>query len=251
MEERLQKILSRYGIASRRQAEKLILEGRITINGTLARLGDTADDEQDQITVDGVCLQKEPKRLYIVLNKPRGYVTTLHDERGRKHVSQLVAECGQRVYPVGRLDMYSEGLLLLTNDGQLANGLMHPGHEVTKTYLVWVSDFHPDKVQTLRSPMVIDGQKLQPAKVSVCNQNGTVALLQFTIHEGKNRQIRKMCQQVGYTVTRLKRIAEGPIQLGTLPVGAWRELTKEEVKALQKATQGPPVTFCPCKKNDN
>ncbi len=235
MEERLQKILSRYGVASRRKAEELILERRVRVNGNTASLGDTAVDGEDVIEVDGVRLKKEPERLYLMLNKPRGYVTTLADEKGRKNVSSLVSGCGARVYPVGRLDLYSEGLLLLTNDGDFANRLMHPSHEIEKTYLVWVSGWQEGCEERLAQPIEIGGRMTQPAKVRLLNRKEDVALFEFIIHEGRNRQLRRLCEGAGLRVTRLKRVAEGPLRLGELPVGAWRMLSQEELEALERS----------------
>lgn len=232
MEERLQKILSRYGVASRRQAEQMILDGRVRVNGNTAGLGDTAE-EGDVIEIDGVRLKKQPPRVYLMLNKPRGYVTTLSDERGRKHVADLVSDCGTRVYPVGRLDQYSEGLLLMTNDGELANQLMHPRGGFTKRYQVWVSDYRQGVEQDLTKPIEIEGRMTMPAAVKVCWINGPTALLEFSIGEGRNRQIRRLCQTANLTVTRLRRVSEGPLTLGDLPVGKWRYLTQEEVKQMQ------------------
>ena len=234
MEERLQKIMSRYGVASRRQAEKMLEEGRVRVNGNTARLGDTADDREDVIEVDGVRLKKAPSRLCILLNKPRGYVTTMQDEKGRKNVSELVQNCGSRVYPVGRLDMYSEGLLLMTNDGELANRLMHPGHTVRKIYHVWVSGFYQEAVVKLSASIEIDGRKSVPAKVRVLSRKDSLAMLEVELREGRNRQIRRLCEAAGVTVTRLKRVQEGSLQLGDLPVGQWRILTEEEIAALEK-----------------
>ena len=234
MEERLQKIISRYGVASRRQAEKLLEEGRIRVNGNTARLGDTADDREDVIEVDGVRLKKAPPLRCIMLNKPRGYVTTMQDEQGRKNVSQLVQDCGQRVYPVGRLDLNSEGLLIMTNDGELANRLMHPRGTVRKVYHVWVNGFYAGAERKLTSSIVIDGRKTIPAGVRVLNQDGAVAMLEVTLSEGRNRQIRRLCEAAGITVTRLKRVQEGQLCLGDLPVGAWRDLTEDEIKRLEQ-----------------
>lgn len=235
MEERLQKILSRYGVASRRQAEQLILDGRVRVNGNTAHLGDTAEEGEDVIEVDGKVLRKEPPRLYLMLNKPRGYVTTLQDEQGRRNVAELVRDCGQRVYPVGRLDMYSEGLLLLTNDGALANRLMHPKGEIKKVYQVWVSGYYPGAEEKLSKPIEIDGRMTRSAKVHRKMQRDAVAMLEITISEGRNRQIRRLCETAGLTVTRLRRIAEGPVTLGDLPVGKWRSLTPEEIRSLQNS----------------
>ena len=194
MEERLQKILSRYGVASRRKAETLIAERRVRVNGNTAVLGDTAVDGEDIIEVDGVRLKKEPERLYLMLNKPRGFVTTLSDEKGRKNVSELVTDCGGRVYPVGRLDLNSEGLLILTNDGEFANRLMHPSHEIEKTYLVWVCGWQPERLAVLTQPIEIEGRMTEPAKVRIVHEQGEKALLEFVIHKGRNRQLRRLCE---------------------------------------------------------
>lgn len=232
MEERLQKILSRYGVASRRKAETLIAERRVRVNGNTAVLGDTAVDGEDIIEVDGVRLKKEPERLYLMLNKPRGFVTTLSDEKGRKNVSELVTDCGGRVYPVGRLDLNSEGLLILTNDGEFANRLMHPSHEIEKTYLVWVCGWQPERLAALTQPIEIEGRMTEPAKVRVLHEQGEKALLEFVIHEGRNRQIRRLCDAAELRVTRLRRIREGALSLGELPTGKWRALTAAELAAI-------------------
>lgn len=232
MEERLQKILSRFGAASRRQAEQMILDGRVRVNGNTAKLGDTAE-EGDVIEVDGVHLKKEPPKRYLMLNKPRGYVTTLQDERGRKAVSDLVADCPERVYPVGRLDQYSEGLLLLTNDGEFANRIMHPKAGIKKVYQVWVSGYISGAEAALTKPVSIDGRMTRPAQVRLCWSRDGTALMEFSISEGRNRQIRRICQAAGLTVTRLRRIQEGPIVLGDLPLGKWRDLTEDELKQMQ------------------
>lgn len=234
MEERLQKLISRYGAASRRQAEAMLREGRVRVNGNTASLGDTADDTSDVIELDGVRLKKIPEKRYIMLNKPRGYVTTLHDEQGRKNVSELVADCGTRVYPVGRLDQYSEGLLLLTNDGELANEMMHPRGRVTKVYHVWVSGYEEKCLPQLKLPIEIDGRMTRPAVVRLLSRSGQTAMLEFVLQEGRNRQIRRLCQRSNLAVTRLKRIGEGELRLGSLPVGAWRDLTPQECQSLRK-----------------
>ena len=232
MADRLQKILSARGIASRRKAEEMIEAGRITVNGRIAVLGDTADLLTDEILVDGSPLPPQTDYVYILLNKPRGYVTTLSDEKGRKNAAQLVADCGTRVYPVGRLDMDSEGLLLFTNDGDFANRLMHPKHEVEKTYDTWVVGYAPGAEARLKTPIVLDGYRIRPPKVTLLKAEGDRAMLRITIHEGRNRQVRRMCQAAGMTVTRLRRIREGKLLLGDLPLGKWRYLTAEEVKLL-------------------
>lgn len=234
MEERLQKLLSRHGVASRRQAEQMILEGRVRVNGSTAHLGDTADDAEDTVEIDGIPLRKEPPRLYIMLNKPRGYVTTMQDEQGRRNVAELVQSCGQRVYPVGRLDLYSEGLLLMTNDGEWANRLMHPRNSIRKRYHVWVSGFYPGAEARLSAPIVIDGRQTKPAQVLLLHKaENHTAMLEITISEGRNRQIRRLCQCAGLVVTRLRRVQEGSVCLGDLPVGQWRFLTPEELRLLR------------------
>ena len=232
MEQRLQKILSNYGVASRRKAEQMILDRRVRVNGNTASLGDAAYDEEDVIEVDGVRLKRQPARIVLMLNKPRGYVCTLSDEKGRKNVAELVSGCGARVYPVGRLDLNSEGLLLLTNDGELANRLTHPKKEVDKVYLVWLSQYIPGCEASIASPIEIDGRPTNPAKVEKLRQEGETALLRITIHEGRNRQIRRLCERANVTVTRLRRVAEGSLQLGDLKPGQWRVLTEEEIAGL-------------------
>ena len=232
MEQRLQKILSNYGVASRRKAEQMILDRRVRVNGNTASLGDVADDEEDVIEVDGVRLKRQPARIVLMLNKPRGYVCTLSDEKGRRNVAELVSGCGARVYPVGRLDLNSEGLLLLTNDGELANRLTHPKKEVDKVYLVWLSHYIPGCEASIASPIEIDGRPTSPAKVEKLRQEGETALLRITIHEGRNRQIRRLCERANVTVTRLRRVAEGSLQLGDLKPGQWRVLTEEEIAGL-------------------
>lgn len=232
MEQRLQKILSNYGVASRRKAEQMILDRRVRVNGNTASLGDAADDEEDVIEVDGVRLKRQPARIVLMLNKPRGYVCTLSDEKGRKNVAELVSGCGARVYPVGRLDLNSEGLLLLTNDGELANRLTHPKKEVDKVYLVWLSQYIPGCEASIASPIEIDGRPTSPAKVEKLRQEGETALFRITIHEGRNRQIRRLCERANVTVTRLRRVAEGPLRLGDLKPGQWRVLTEEEIAGL-------------------
>ena len=232
MEQRLQKILSSCGAASRRKAEQLILERRVRVNGNTASLGDTADIEEDVIEVDGVRLKKQPEKVVLMLNKPKGYVCTLSDEKGRKNVSELVADCGVRVYPVGRLDLNSEGLLLLTNDGELANRLTHPKKEVDKVYLVWLSRYIEGCERSIAQPIEIDGRETRAAKVETITKNGETALLRVTIHEGRNRQIRRLCERAGVTVTRLRRVQEGPVSLGDLRPGQWRYLTEDEIAKL-------------------
>ncbi len=233
MAERLQKILSARGIASRRKAEEMIQQGLVTVNGTVAALGDTADADTDEILVAGKSLPRQEGFVYILLNKPRGYVTTLSDEKGRPNAAQLVTDCGVRVYPVGRLDMDSEGLLLFTNDGAFANALMHPKHEVKKTYDVWVTGYVPGCEVRLSRPIELDGYTIRPPKVKLIRAEGRKARFQVTIHEGRNRQVRRMCEAAGMTCTRLRRIKEGSLALGELPLGKWRYLTPEEMESLK------------------
>ena len=230
--ERLQKIIAARGLCSRRQAEKWIEEGRVRLNGNTAHLGDTADVTEDVIEVDGKRLPKAAKKIYLMLNKPRGYVTTLSDEKGRKNAAELVAGCGTRVYPVGRLDMDSEGLLLFTNDGEFANLMMHPKHEVDKVYRVWVTNFAPEKLEALKEPIELDGYRIKEPKVRPVRMEPTRAILDVTIHEGRNRQVRRMCQAAGLEVARLKRIREGGLDIGTLKAGEWRYLEPRELVIL-------------------
>lgn len=233
MEERLQKILSAAGVCSRRAAETYINEGRVSVNGVTAKLGDKADPEKDRILLDGKAVGGAAEHVYLVLNKPRGYVTTLSDEKGRKTVAELVSDCGQRVYPVGRLDLDSEGLLLMTNDGDFMQALTHPSHEVTKEYHVSVYGTIAGAAERLRAVTDLDGETIRPAVVKVLRQTGQAAELAITIHEGKNRQIRRMCAACDLTVKRLRRVREHSLELGDLPQGAWRYLTEDEIRALK------------------
>ena len=233
MRERLQKILSARGVASRRKAEQMIQNGAVSVNGVTAALGDSADPELDRICVNGQPLPTGQRFVYILLNKPRGYVTTLSDEKGRPNAAQLVADCGTRVYPVGRLDMDSEGLLLFTNDGAFANALTHPKQEVEKIYEVWAVGYAPGGEEKLSRPIVLDGYRIRPPKAVLLSANGEKAKFRVTIHEGRNRQIRRMCEAAGMRCTRLRRIQEGSLRLGNLPCGAWRYLTPEEVAELK------------------
>ena len=235
MEERLQKLLSAAGVCSRRAAETYIAGGRVTVNGRPAELGQRADPERDDIRVDGKPLAPRAEHVYLLLNKPRGYVTTLADERGRKTVAELVKDCGQRVYPVGRLDLDSEGLLLMTNDGELMQHLLHPSHEVSKTYHVSVYGPVFGAAERLSAVTDLEGEPIRPAQVKALRQTARTAELAVTIHEGKNRQIRRMCAACGLTVKRLCRVREHTLELGDLPAGAWRYLTPDEVLALKEA----------------
>lgn len=233
MTERIQKLLSARGVCSRRQAEALIAAGRVTCNDKVCTLGQSADPEQDRIFVDGRPLPSQRAYVYIILNKPKGYVTTLSDEKGRKNAAQLVEDCGQRVYPVGRLDMDSEGLLLFTNDGEFANRLMHPSHEVKKTYHVFVKNYTDAAFQLLKQAIRLDGYQIRTPEVKLLQKGAdNSAQLQVTIHEGRNRQVRRMCARAGMGVKRLVRVSEGDLQLGDLATGKWRYLTEREVTAL-------------------
>ena len=301
MKERLQKLIAAAGLCSRRTAEEWIIQGKVTVNGGLARLGDTADPARDEILVDGRPLPAAPTRsTTVLLNKPRGVVTTLSDEKGRPTVAELLPRSLGRLYPVGRLDQFSEGLLLMTNDGELANRLTHPAGEVRKTYRLWVSGWHDKALALLQRPIELDGYRIKPPEVrlvwvhqatgnrqqatgdaparsgehcspqeprsdeatgqGIANREsgtgdagtgpstplrsaqddrietmtrGATALLEITIHEGRNRQIRRMARAAGLTPTRLQRVAEGPITLGGLKPGQWRELSETELSKLK------------------
>ena len=233
MEERLQKILSAAGICSRRQAEEYLRAGRVTVNGVPAALGDRADACADQILLDGKPVAVKGESRYIMLHKPRGYVTTLSDEKGRPTVAELVSGCGARVYPVGRLDMDSEGLLLLTNDGAFANRVAHPSHQMDKEYHVRVTGQLDGCVARLRALRALeDGSPIVPAQVSVLRKGEESWVLSVVIHQGLNRQVRRMCAQAGLSVRRLRRVREGSLLLGDLAPGAWRDLTEAEIAAL-------------------
>ena len=233
--ERLQKILSQAGVASRRAAERLMLDGRVSVNGvTVRELGSKADPTSDDVRVDGRRIKLSARRRYVLLNKPRGYMTTRSDPQGRSTVMALIDGVREYIYPVGRLDFDSEGLLLLTNDGELAARLTHPRHAVARVYEVRVLGL-PDAhdIDRLRRGMVIDGRKTAPADVKLIGSS----LLVITIREGRNRQVRKMCDAVGHPVERLRRVAIGPIRDERLKTGQWRDLTRDEVKRLRAATE--------------
>lgn len=240
MEERLQKLLSGAGVCSRRAAEKLIARGAVTINGVTAQLGARADSTRDEICVDGVPIGRHEALHTIMLYKPAGVVTTMSDEKNRRTVAQLVRGCPVRVLPVGRLDQYSEGLLLMTNDGALLDRLTHPRYHVDKTYAVTVRGTRA-AIDGLSQPMKIDGYAIRPAQVRLMRTQADGAfVLHITIHEGRNRQIRKMCAACGLKVLRLCRISIGPLRLDeSLRPGAWRELTREELDRLTDATGRP------------
>ena len=234
---RLQKILSDSGVCSRRKAEELISAGEVYVNGRKAKLGDKAN-ERDVIMVGGerVRYTKKRRKIYIMLNKPRGYVTTMADELDRKCVTELLTGVDERVYPVGRLDRNSEGLLLFTNDGNFANDIMHPSRHISKTYRVTVhSKITDDQIISLTDGVELDGRKTLPATVSVELDTPERSVMRITIHEGRNRQIRRMCEAVGLEVVRLRRTSIGPVKLGMLKPGTYRELTKAEVNGLRAA----------------
>ena len=231
--ERIQKILASRGIASRRACEEMIVAGRVTCNGVICQLGQSANPEIDVIMVDGLPIPGPQNYVYIMLHKPKGYITTMHDEKERKNVSELVADCPQRVYPVGRLDMDSEGLLIMTNDGDFANKLMHPSHEVDKVYCVSVKGYSDKALDLVQRPIVLDGYRIKKPGIKVLAVNGEHANLLITIHEGRNRQVRRMCAAAGMRVKKLVRVAEGALELGPLPCGLWRYLSEEEIISLR------------------
>lgn len=234
---RLQKILSDSGICSRRKAEEYISQGLVKVNGRVAKLGDKANDK-DVIMLDGERIRytKRRKKYYIMLNKPRGYVTTMSDELDRRCVTELLAGVEERVYPIGRLDRNSEGLLLFTNDGSFANDIMHPSKHVSKTYRVTVpSKITDEQIVRLTDGVELDGKKTLPATVSVEVDGTDRSVMRITIREGRNRQVRRMCEAVGLEVVRLRRTSIGPVKLGMLKPGTWRDLTAEEVRALRNA----------------
>ena len=233
MRERLQKLIARAGVCSRRSAESLLTGGRVTVNGVAAHLGDKADADTDVIAIDGTAIAFAEPAVYLMLNKPRGYVTTLSDELGRATAAELVADCGTRVFPVGRLDKDSEGLLLFTNDGALMQAMTHPSHQVDKTYEVTVTGQLEGAADRLSAVTELDGEPIMPAQVEIMERRQGQALLRVTIHQGKNRQIRRMCAQVGLQVTRLRRVSEDALTLGDLKPGQWRYLTDAEVAALK------------------
>ncbi len=233
---RLQKYLSDHAVASRRKSEQLISEGRVKVNGKVASIGEKINPKQDKITVDNKKIEFKPRdRYYIMLHKPRGFVTTMSDEKGRKCVADLVKDVPERVYPVGRLDKDSEGLLIMTNDGDFANKLIHPSKNIWKTYRVTVRPSITEKQLTeLCLSIEIDGKSTEPARVNVLVQERGRVVLEISIKEGRNRQIRKMCESVNLEIARLKRISIGSLKLGMLKSGKWRNLTTEEIKIFTK-----------------
>ncbi|MGI5893090.1 MAG: pseudouridine synthase [Candidatus Merdivicinus sp.] len=240
MEIRLQKIIAESGFCSRRKAEELIAEHRVRVNGRPAQVGQKADPNRDVITIDGEKLDTRVREelVYYMLNKPRGYLTAMSDDRGRRCVSELVADIPQRVFPVGRLDLTSEGLLLFTNDGNFANEMTHPSHQVPKTYRVTVhSEVSGEQQVRLTEGVELDGVMTNPAEVRIITEEPNRTVMLITITEGRNREIRRMCEAVGLEVARLKRIAVGPIRLGMLRPGEYRELSTEELEVLRRLAQ--------------
>ena len=230
---RLQKFISQCGIASRRKAEEMILNGSVKVNGKTAVLGDKVTAE-DKVFLKGKrIVMPKTKFRYIMLNKPRGFITTMNDDRGRKCVAQLVSNVGERVYPIGRLDKDSEGMLVFTNDGEFANKVMHPRNGVYKIYRVTVRPtIDEEQLIKLETGVEIDGIKTAPAIVHVIHKEQGRVVLEMILHEGKNREIRKMCEAVGLEVARLKRTQIGGVKMGMLKQGDWRDLTENEVKKL-------------------
>ena len=236
---KLQKYFSDCGILSRRAAEEEIKKGAVKVNGSPAELGMRIDPEHDVVEYKGRRVESTgDEKIYVLLNKPRGVVTTLSDEKGRTNVSALISEIKTRIYPVGRLDMDSDGLLLMTNDGELTNMLTHPRHEIPKIYRVTVKgSISPRTLEELQKPMEIDGYTILPVKSKIITSEGGSTVLEMTLYEGRNRQIRKMCELCSLKITRLCRVAIGDISLGELEVGKWRYLTENEVKYLKESSK--------------
>ncbi len=235
MAERLQKLIAQAGLASRREAETWIVKGKVLLNGHLAKLGDRADLAIDQVQIDGKTLTTAQEKVTILLNKPRGYVSTLKDPEGRRLVTDLVADIPQRLFPVGRLDYNTEGLLLLTNDGELAQQVSHPSHQVEKTYLVKVRGLLSAKmVKRLEQGLILEDGKTAAAKVEKIRTTGSSCWFELTIHEGRNRQVRRMCEALGLTVVRLKRIRLDFLDLRAVATGRYRHLMGSEIEKLRK-----------------
>lgn len=232
---RLQKFMADCGVASRRKSEELIAAGKVKVNGQIASVGDKIDPKNDSVSVSGRKLTKDKNYVYIMLHKPRGYVTTMSDEMDRKCVAELVADIGKRVYPIGRLDRDSEGLLLFTNDGEFANALTHPSRHIAKTYRVSVKPaITEDQLTILTSSLMIDGKQTLPADVRVINKEADKTTLDIILYEGKNRQIRRLCEEAGLETARLKRLSIGQLKLGNLKVGEYRHLTHDEISLLKR-----------------
>lgn len=230
---RLQKYMSENGIASRRKSEEMIEAGKVKVNGRIAKLGDKVDPIRDKIMVSGKRVVRNKTKMYIMLHKPRGYVTTMSDELGRKCVSELVEDAGVRLFPVGRLDRNSEGLLLMTNDGSFSNMLTHPSRHVAKVYRVTVREqVKEEQLVKLTEGIMLDGTKTLPCDVHIIDKGENRTVLNIVLYEGRNRQIRRMCEEVGLTVIRLKRTEIAGVRLGMLPQGKWRELNEKEMQHL-------------------
>lgn len=232
---RLQKMLADCGVASRRKSEELIASGSVKVNGRVAQIGDKVDPYKDKVFVNGrrVTAAAKPRHRYIMLHKPRGFITTMNDERGRKCVAELISDIPERVYPVGRLDKDSEGMLLFTNDGEFANLITHPKKDIYKVYRVTIRPgITEEQIVTFETGMMLDGRKTAPAEVRVVSKQEGRTVLEIVLREGRNRQIRRMCEMLGLEVARLKRVAIGQVKLGMLKQGSWRDLTPEEVKKL-------------------
>ena len=233
---RIQKFFTDCGVLSRRAAEEEIKAGHVRINGEIAQIGQKIDPEHDRVTYQGkpVTMDTHPRNVYVMLNKPRGYVTTMHDEQGRPCVTALIKDIPVRIYPIGRLDMDSEGLLLMTNDGELANKLTHPKHEIPKIYHVKIAGtVTQDQLKALSKPMNIDEYVIQPVEVKLISIQQDHCVLRMTLYEGRNRQIRKMCQSQKLSILTLRRIAIGDLELGNLAPGQWRYLTQSQVQYLK------------------
>ncbi len=233
---KLQKYAADCGLMSRRAAEKEIEAGNFQVNGITATLGMRVDPQNDAVTYMGKPLNpKSGRKVYIILYKPKGIVTTMSDEKGRKSVADIV-DAGTRVYPIGRLDLNSEGLLLMTNDGELANAVAHPSGEIKKVYNVTLKGkIENEELDRLRAVKMLDGEKIVPVEVEVLTRNETNSVVQFVLSEGRNREIRRICELVGVQITKLKRVALGPIRLGDMKSGEYRELTPQELRALKNA----------------
>ena len=232
---RLQKFLADSGVASRRKSEELIADGKVRVNGRVAQIGDKVDPRRDDVSVSGRKIARENDYVYLALNKPRGYVTTMSDEMDRRCVAELVADVGKRVYPVGRLDRDSEGLLLFTNDGEFANAMTHPSRHISKTYRVSVRPkITEDQLTVLTSSLMIDGRKTLPADVRIVSSEEDKSVLEIVLYEGRNRQIRRLCEEAGLETVRLKRTAIGQLKLSGLKLGEYRRLTHDEVSLLKR-----------------
>ncbi len=235
---RLQKFMADNGVASRRKCEEIIEQGIVKVNGNTAHIGDKVDPKRDKVTVRGKKIAVNDNLRYILLHKPRGYITTMQDEQGRKCVAELVKDAGTRVYPVGRLDRESEGLLLLTNDGAFSNAMTHPKRHVPKTYRVTIRpNITDEQIAAFQDGIEIDGRLTAPAGLRVIDKAEGRVVVEVILYEGRNRQIRRMFDELGIEVARLKRTAVGSVKLGMLPQGKWRELTEDEVRKLMLAAE--------------